>query len=261
MALAFSATVLKSAIIVAGASSGLGAAVAEALSGPQRVLGLVDRNRAELERVAAVCQAKGAQCIVGAIDVLDRERMAQFVADFSQHHAIDLLVANGGLVWGQHASHTIESQQEASLILRSNLLSTVELVHTVVPHMLRRRQGSILITASLAGLIPLPLAPAWSASQAGLVLFGLALRDAVEPQGIRVVVACPGVRTTPRNEHGAGRPEGLMPIIASRVLKGLDRNRSLIGFPAPLFWLGRGYLLMPQFLRRRVIKLFTNYMS
>jgi short-subunit dehydrogenase len=254
---------VKPAIVVTGAASDLGAALAEALSGPHRVLCLLGGHRAGLERVAEACRAKGSECIVGAIDGLDRQGMSHFIADLNRQHPIDLLVAHAGDIAGQQVAQGVESGEQASRVLRINLLSTIERIHMVLPDMLRRRQGRILIVASLAGLVALPGAPAFSASQAGLVLFGLALRDAVASQGIRVVVACPGFKTVPRNGNLAGgRQRGLpLPVAASRILQGLERNRSLIGFPAWLLWLGRGYLLMPQFLRRSVIKRVICYTS
>jgi short-subunit dehydrogenase len=249
----------KPAIIITDASTGMGGALAEALSGPQWVLALLGHDRVGLERVAEACRAKGAECIVGALDPLDREGVSQFVADLSRHHPIDLLVTNADGSTRRPANQAIESQEEASLVLRANLLSTVELVHMVLPDMVRRRQGRVLILAGMAGFVPLPPAPAYSASQAGLVLFALALGDAVASRGIRVVVC---VVPTAKKATLPGRGGALSPAIAvSRILKGLERNRSLIGFPVSLLWLGRAYLLMPQFLRRRMIKLFTNYTS
>jgi short-subunit dehydrogenase len=110
--------------------------------------------------------------------------------------------------------------------------------------------------ASLASLVPLPDAPAYSASKAGLLSYGLALRDAVAAEGIRVVVACPGfVATSMSNQHLGPRPgEISAEQAAHHILDGLQRNKPMIGFPFIPFWLSRLSLLVPETIRRRGVK-------
>ena len=82
------------AIVITGASSGIGASLARRLSGPGRVLGLVGRNQQRLETVAAACAAAGAHCRSASIDIRDAARLQGFLDDFDRDHPIDLLVAN-----------------------------------------------------------------------------------------------------------------------------------------------------------------------
>jgi short-subunit dehydrogenase len=105
--------------------------------------------------------------------------------------------------------------------------------------MLGRGRGEIVLLSSLSGLAPLPDAPAYSASKAGLLFYGLALREAVAQAGLKVVVACPGYVTTPLLAgHRGARPGEVSPAEAARrILAGLDANKGLIGFPWPLYWL------------------------
>jgi short-subunit dehydrogenase len=241
------------AIVITGASSGIGATLARRLSGPGRVLGLIGRNEERLAGVAADCAKAGSICRIGCLDIRDTSRLTDFLGAFDRDHATDLLVANAGILDGRHAEQVTESSDAAREVLQINLLATVATIHAVLPAMRQRRRGGIILVSSLAGFVPLADAPAYSASKAGLVSYGLALRDTVEDDGIRVVVACPGfVATAMARLHLGPRPGEISEDeAASRIIDGFQRNRALIGFPVVPFWLTRLSLLVPESMRRR----------
>jgi short-subunit dehydrogenase len=241
------------AIVITGASSGIGATLARRLSGPGRVLGLVGRNEERLTAVAADCAKAGSVCRIGRLDIRDTERLTAFLDAFDRDHATDLLVANAGILDGRRAEQVTEGGDTARQVLEVNLLATVATVHAVLPAMRQRRRGGIILVSSLAGFVPLADAPAYSASKAGLVSYGVALRDAVENDGVRVVVACPGfVATAMAHIHLGPRPGEISEQeAAARILDGFQRNKALIGFPAIPFWLTRLSLLVPESMRRR----------
>jgi short-subunit dehydrogenase len=248
----------RDAIVITGASSGIGAAFARALAAPGRTLALLGRDTGRLDEVAIACRAKGAQCQIASVDVNDRPAMAAFLTAFEREHGIDLLIPSAGVMIGRPGDDAIESGERAFAMLQTNTLAVIDAVQFALPGMRRRGGGEIVLLSSLAGLSPLPDAPAYSASKAALLLYGLALRDAVEPLGIKVVVACPGYVSTPLlARHRGGRP-GEMPAddAVARILTGLDRNTSLIGFPWWLFWMSRVALLSPEPVRRFVTRLF-----
>ena len=243
-------------IAITGASSGIGAALARALAGPGRRLALIGRDLDRLEGVAAACRAKGAACVTASIDVREGERLASFLAEADADTPIDLLIVSAGVLGGRHADQAVETGAAARHVLEVNLLAAVDTLHAVLPSMQRRGRGDIVLVASLASLNPLPDAPAYSASKAGLMSYGLALRDAVAPRGIRVVVACPGfVATAMSDLHRGPRPgEITADEAAGRILRGLQGNEALIGFPSVPFWFSRLALVVPEWLRRRTTR-------
>jgi len=240
-------------IVITGASSGIGAALSRRLAGPGRSLALIGRDASRLDQVAAECRSKGASCRVGSIDVRDSERLAAFLDEFDREQPIDTFISNAGILDGRHAGQEVEGGETARRVLETNLLAAVDAVHAVLPKMRQRRRGEIVLVASLAALVPLPDAPAYSASKAGLMSYGLALRDAVAAEGIKVVVACPGYVSTAMAEiHLGPRPgEISADAAATLILRGLRRNKSLVGFPLIPFWLSRLSLLVPEFVRRQ----------
>lgn len=243
-------------IVITGASSGIGAALARSLAAPGRTLALLGRNAERLESVAAACRAKGAACRIASLDVSDTDRLSIFLEEVGREAPIDLLIANAGILEGRSADQAVEDGKVARRVLETNLLAAVDIVHLVLPAMRRERRGQIVLVASLASLVPLPDAPAYSASKAGLLSYGLALRDAVAAEGIRVVVACPGfVATAMADKHLGPRPgEISADDAAERILAGLRRNRGMIGFPFLPFWLSRLSLLVPEAIRRRSMR-------
>lgn len=242
-------------IVITGASSGIGAALAARLASSGRTLLLTGRDAQRLEAVAAACRAKGAACRTASVDVRDIGRMAVVLDDFDRAHPIDFLVANAGILDGRHADQTVEDAHTAREVLETNLLAAVDVVHTVLGGMRRRRAGHIVLVSSLAAFAPLADAPAYSASKAGLLSYGLGLRDALAGDGVNVTVACPGfVATRMTAAHIGPHPEEMSADEAARrILDGCARNSAVIGFPTFPYWFTRLCLLLPESMRRRAL--------
>ena len=240
-------------IVITGASSGIGAALALRLAGSGTHIALVGRDIGRLATVADACRGQGAVCQTGAIDIGDSAAMSTFLQQIDRQEPIDLLIANAGILDGRRADQVVEEAAATRRVIETNLLATLDTVHHVLPGMRQRRNGTIVLVASLASLVPLPDAPAYSASKAGLLSYGIALRDSVAAEGVRVVVACPGfVATAMGQKHLGPRPgEITADQAADIILRGIRANRAIIGFPLVPFWLSRLSLLAPEWLRRR----------
>jgi len=228
--------------IVTGASSGIGRAVAIELARAGWRLGLVGRDSARLAQVAQSC---GGQVSTAAIDMRDTAGFAAFVAEFG---AVDLYVSNHGILDGRRDGEIVETGAVASDVLAINLTSAVAALHVVLLGMRARGKGQIALVSSLAGLSPLPDAPAYSASKAGLVMYGLSLREALRGTGVGVSVCCPGYVSSPMQaEHLGHRPHEITPEDAARrIVKGALANKRLFGFPAPLWPEALFSLLVPE---------------
>ncbi len=240
--------------IVTGASGGIGSAIALNLAQRGYRLGLTGRDHSRLGEVAERCSAlNDNQCIHSAFDICDADAFQQFVKQFG---AIDLYVANAAVLDGRHAGETIESKQTALRVLEVNLIANIECLHSVLANMRQRRSGQVVLVSSLAGLSPLADAPAYSASKAGLVSYGLAMREALRDEGIGVTVACPGyVDTRMASEHRGHRPHQITANdAAARILKAASKNKALCGFPFPLYPLAHLSVMTPPWLNR----LFTR---
>jgi len=228
--------------IVTGASSGIGRAVALDLAQAGWRVGLVGRDAGRLAQVAAAC-GNGAQ--IAALDMRDTAAFGDFVAGFG---AVDLYVSNHGILDGRREGEAVETGAVAAEVLAINLTASIAALHVVLAGMRSRGAGQIMLVSSLAGLSPLADAPAYSASKAGLVMYGLSLREALRGTGVGVSVCCPGyVATAMGGEHLGHRPHEITAQDAARrIVKGALANKRLFGFPAPLWPEALFSLLVPE---------------
>ncbi|WP_029006509.1 SDR family NAD(P)-dependent oxidoreductase [Azorhizobium doebereinerae] len=238
--------------VITGASSGIGAALAEQLAREGHRLALIGRNGERLASVAAACRAAGADCTPHVVDIRDRTVLQDVLASIEAEGPIDLFISNAGILDGRRQGQAVEDGDAAHRVLDTNLLSSIAAVHMVLPGMRERRRGRLLLIASLAAFAPLPDAPAYSAAKAGLLSYGVALREALRDEGIRVCVACPGYVTSGMSAQHLGHRPGEIPAAAAavRILKALERDRAISGFPFPLYWSSRLSLLVPAAIRR-----------
>jgi short-subunit dehydrogenase len=222
-------------ILITGASSGIGEALAYAYAAPGVRIALSGRDASRLETVAAACRAKGARISAAAVDVTDGSAMASWIATQDEALPLDLVIANAGISAGTAGRG--ESIAQARLIFATNLDGVINTVHPAVPFMASRRRGQIAIMSSLAAFRGFAGAPAYSASKAAVRIYGEALRVRLAGKGIEVSVICPGFvrsRMTAANKFP-------MPLLmdadraAAIVKRQLVRNKSRIAFPWPLY--------------------------
>src|SRR5262245_23839876 len=88
------------AILVTGASSGIGEALARAYAGPRIALALTGRDGARLEATAMACRARGAEVLAETVDAVDRSAMERFIAMAEAHAPLELVIANAGISAG-----------------------------------------------------------------------------------------------------------------------------------------------------------------
>ncbi len=243
-------------IVITGASSGIGAALANFYAAPGITLGVTGRNAARLDAVAATLQAAGAHIEPGLFDVLDRSALSTFLTGFDASHPIDLLIANAGVLDGRRADGTIETADAARRVIDINLLGAIDTVHAVLPQMMARGSGHIVLVSSLAGLSPVTDAPAYSASKAGLVAYGRALRAALVGTGVKISVVCPGYVSSAMTESHIGEHPGKISAEAAArlIAAGIARNKQIIGFPRALYWLAMISSFVPEAINRMATK-------
>jgi NAD(P)-dependent dehydrogenase (short-subunit alcohol dehydrogenase family) len=170
--------------------------------------------------------------VVGTPDVTDGAALAQWIERFDADHPIDLLIVNAGIFNG-HGETAPETVDEVTTILRTNLEGAVLTISAALPMMRARRSGRIAIVGSLAALHPLADAPAYSASKAGVMGYGEALREWLAPDNVAVSLIYPGHMKTAQVAHHVGALPLLMTAeqAARTIKRGLDRGRSTIVFP------------------------------
>jgi short-subunit dehydrogenase len=238
--------------IITGASSGIGRALAIALSRPEIVLGLLARDTTRLAETAQACTSRGASVHVLPADVRDRDALRATILQFDAAQPVDCVIVNAGISVGTSPTGDIEREDETFALIETNLTGALATALPLIPLMRERRSGRIVFLSSIAALAPLPDAAAYSASKAALLAYGLAMRERLRDDGVNVNVVCPGFVTTPMAHAYLGwKPLEISPEDAARrIIGGLERNRAVIAFPWLLAFAARFQQALPESLRR-----------
>ena len=229
-----------SSILITGASSGIGRALAIGYAQPGARLFLSGRDSARLAETHAACASRGAAVEAETVDVTDRVAMSAWIVRADAAGALDLVIANAGISGGTGGRGEDEAQTRA--IFDVNFNGVVNTVWPAIRAMRPRRAGQIAIVSSLAGYRGLPGAPAYAASKAAAKTWGEGLRGWLKPDGISVNVVCPGFVTTRLTAANRFPMPFMMDADkAARIIaEGLRRDQPRISFPwqtAFLTWL------------------------
>ena len=174
-------TPAPTSIVVTGASSGIGEALALHYAQRGRTLGLTGRDRDRLDSVAARCRASGCDVHTATIDVRDRAALARWLVEFDRLAPVDLAVANAGVSTGTPPGQLLEDADAADRVMEVNVLGVLNTIQPLLPLMIARGRGQNAIISSIAGLIPLADSPAYCGillRQRGEVATGVRRRPA-----------------------------------------------------------------------------------
>lgn len=227
-------------IVITGASSGLGAALARHYAAPGRQLSLTGRNSERLEKISAECRKRGGEVTSSLVDVTQVDAMEAWLLARDAAFPIDLLIANAGISGGTGGLGSGifgESPAQTRAIFSVNIDGVLNSVLPILEPMAHRKSGQIAIISSLAGLRGLPSAPAYSASKGAVRAWGEALRGWMKRYEVSVNVVCPGYIATPLTEKNKFPMPFLMtPEKAAAIIaRGLARDRPRIAFPLALY--------------------------
>ena len=196
---------------VTGASAGIGEALARAFAARGARLVLSARRAALLEEVRASLPRPDEHLVV-PLDLADPASIASAAsAVLARLGAVDVLVHCGGVSQRSLARDTALAVDRR--IFEINFFGTVALTKALLPSMLARRAGHIVVVSSLVGKIGTPLRSAYAASKHALHGFFDSLRAEVWREGVRVTLACPGFIRTDVSVNaltGDGSPQGTM---------------------------------------------------
>lgn len=237
--------------IITGGASGIGCALAEELARRGCAVVLADLQIDKAQYVATKICNSGGKAKALKVDTTDFSSMEQLVLETVEESGrLDYIFNNAGIAIGCSAcQYTIEDWNK---IIDINLRGVVNGVQAVYKLMIEQGFGHIVNTASIAGLIPSPLAVAYATTKHAVVGLSQSLRSEAVQHGIRVSVLCPGVIRTPILQGGKfGKVLKDIPaekvrnmweefkpmspdIFAKKVLNAIAKNKAII--IEPLQW-------------------------
>lgn len=186
-------TVLKGKVaLITGASSGMGAAFAQALAGQGVRVALAARRVERLEELTRVITAAGGEALAIACDVRDEDAVQAMVQATEEHFGgIDILIANAG--FGYRAPVIEGDTSRWKAMLDTNVYGLLLTLKYGVPPIIKRGSGDVLLLSSVAGHVVGNGGAAYSATKFAVNAIGEALRKEVARDNVRVTLLAPGV--------------------------------------------------------------------
>jgi short-subunit dehydrogenase len=257
-------------IVITGASSGLGRALALEYAAPGITLALIGRDKNRLLAIAEVAQKRGASVSTASLDVRDTEGMREFLLALDRQAPVDCVIANAGVSSVTSVDGEPEDLERAKEVFDINIggvLNTIAARGAGVgpprpargpPGRPPPRAGNIAIVSSINAFAPTPDAASYSASKIALVNFAIATRALYRSDGVSVSLICPGFVDTPMSRALVSWKPGLLTaeVAARRIRRGLDKRRAVIAFPLFLYFLARAQQSLPLSLQGPLMMAF-----
>ena len=233
-------------VLITGASSGIGRALAVELGRRGARLGLTARRADELSRVADEVSRAGGQALALPADVRRAEEINGAAARLREKWGrVDVLIANAGMSTTTAATRL--DAAEAGDVITVNVIGVVNSVAAALPDMLERGDGHLVAISSLASYRGMPKSGAYSASKAAVSTFFESLRVDLRRSGVAVTVVHPGFIRTPMTANRKKKLPFLLEAddAACRIIKAVERRARTYAFPWQLASLVRVIRHMP----------------
>lgn len=244
-------------IVITGASSGLGEALALHYATKDNKLVLIARREDRLSDVAQRCRDKGAEVEMIVADVNDFERMKEIGARLSVQ-SIDRIILNAGVSVGHSGGVTPFADFER--LFKTNFLSVHALLEPIIPKLIEQTSGEVVFISSLASLFTMPTSIAYSSSKRALNAYAEGLHYQLRPYGITVMTIMPGFIDSEMTQKNRFK----MPFLMSteegiaRITHAIERKKIRFAFPFRFYLMIRIVSLFPQSLRDKIVN-FTNF--
>jgi short-subunit dehydrogenase len=225
-------------VVITGASSGIGEAIAREYFGRRASVTLVARRKDLLEKLAKETDTK--THLVQA-DLSDRTQVTSWVAGAEAALGpIDVLINNAGVQI--IAPFTETPFEDGERLLQIDLLAPLRLSQHVARGMVARKSGTLVDVSSMAGLAPTPGMAFYNAAKGGLAAASEALRAELKPHGVHVVTVYPGPVKTPMETAGRAAyedswvarvmaPTGDAPVLARLVADAVEQKDARVIYP------------------------------
>ncbi|MEX2460181.1 MAG: SDR family oxidoreductase [Paenibacillaceae bacterium] len=250
-------------VVITGASSGIGAWLAQELSRLGAIVVLLARSKEKLQRIAALMQGKH-ECIVTDITSSEQVFAAtnQIIHTYGQ---IDILINNAG--YGVFESLAEASLQTMEQMMDVNYMGTVRCTKAVMPHMLAAKSGHIVNIASLAGKIGTAKSSGYCASKHAVLGFTNSLRQELKGTGIFITAVNPGPVDTPffdradpsGNYASKMKTHMLQPDqVGQAVIRAVIQRKMEINLPFLFGWAAKFIVVFPWISNKIIYKFLNN---
>lgn len=232
-------------VLVTGASSGIGAALAEELAKLGAVVGICARRADRLAETLERCKSHSPDSRMWVVDLSSNDEVDMLARNASKElGGIDVLVNNAGIPKRRHVTKL--DPETVEKVMAINYLSPVRLTLALLPEMLARNEGLIVNVSSVAATLSSPGESSYDASKAALAVFSEAMAIDLWDTGVKVMVVYPGLFETelfslPDNDppHAGVDPQPVSELVDA-VLEGIRSGEQQVYAPSWFFDIAKG---------------------
>ncbi len=239
--------------MITGASSGIGRGLAVELARRGAKVGLVARRAEAMDEAVREIEAAGGKALALPADV-QSEASVRAAADKlrSDLGPIDVLIANAGIGPSRDAAKF--NAAEVADVMSVNVVGASNSVAAVLPEMLARGSGQLVVISSLSAYRGLPKSAAYCASKAAVSSFFESLRLDLEPRGIAVTIIHPGFIKTALTAGRSAKLPYLMELddAVGKMVRAIEKRRKRYSFPWQLATIVRVGMVMPIWMYDRI---------
>lgn len=234
-------------VFITGASSGLGAALANEYARRGAQLALVGRRRDALMSVRSALPGDHSIHSIYVLDVRDRQALHAAAFDFLSGGAVDVVIASAGISVGTLTEEPDDYKVSES-IMATNMQGTVATFEPFIAGMKRRTAGRLVGFSSVAAVRGLPGAGAYGASKAAVRNYCESLRIELKRSGVKVITLVPGFIQTPMTAKNPYAMPFLMqaPQFARQAVRAIDQAASYRVIPWQMAWMATLLALIPN---------------
>src|ERR1044072_394707 len=236
-------------VMITGASSGIGEALALELARRGAKLGLVARRKEVLDEIVSRIASQTNQIVAISADVQDRDSMRAAAVELnSKFGTVDVLIANAGIGVTNDGSE-LDAAKVANVI-NVNVIGAANSAAAVLPEMVARGSGQLVVISSLAAYRGLPKSAAYCASKAAVSAMFESLRLDLKPKGIDVTIIHPGFIRPPLTAGRHAKLPWLLEVedAANKILRAVEARKKSYAFPWQLATIVRAGMVMPTFM-------------
>jgi short-subunit dehydrogenase len=233
-------------VMITGASSGIGRGLAVELARRGAKLGLVARRAEVVDEVVREIEAAGGKALALPADVQSEDSIRAAADKLrAELGPIDVLIANAGIGPTRDAAEL--DAKEVSSVINVNVIGASNSVAAVIPEMVKRGSGQLVVISSLAAYRGLPRSAAYCASKAAVSAFFESLRLDLEPRAINVTIIHPGFIKTPLTSGRDAQMPFLMELddAVQKIVRAIGKRRKRYSFPWQLATIVRAGMIMP----------------